>query len=155
MVLLDLENIPKATRVFEVDLTSLENEPKIIKYKYEPVITIRHIRQACKIRNSEEFTNKSDVENLNNCFNKSNNKSNDYLSDEQDEDFKPNIKKAKRKMNNSDGNKNNDDILISPKQTIKLYLQFKNFPEYLNIGDNVIINDNLLTAFGVVNRLIK
>jgi len=154
MVLLDLEkSIPKATWVFEVDLTSLENEHKLIKYKYEPVVTIRHIRQACKIRNSEEFTNKNE-ENLNSYSYKRNNKSNDYLSDEQDEDFKPHIKKAKRKMNTSESNKNNDDIMISPKQNIKLYLQFKNFPEYLNIGDNVIINDNLLRAFGVVNRLI-
>jgi len=153
MVLLDIECIPKATWIFEVDLTSLENEPKVIKCKYEPVIIIRHIRQVCKIRNTEEFAKNED--NINTLSIKNNSKINDDLSDDLDDDYKPQIKKIKRKIKNSENNKNNGDILIYPKLPIKLYLQFKNFPEYINAGDNVIINDNLLRAFGVVNCLIK
>ncbi len=158
MVLLDLEKVPKATSIFEVDLTSLENEAKILKYKYEPVVTIRHIRQVCKIRSKEDLIKNEEINNLNISTNKNTNKSNDYFSDDVEEDFniQANVKKIKRKLNNNNQNfKNEEEILITPKQPIKLYLQFKNFPEYLNIGDNVIINDNLIRAFGVVNRLIK
>ena len=139
MTILDIETLPSATNIFEVELTSLENEIKIIKYKYEPVITIRHIRQACKIKIDNESLSKID------------NKFNDFL--EEDFDEKPTIKKINRRKHNS--HKQNEDFIIYPKQPIRLILQFKNFPEFINIGDNVIINDNLLRAFGVINNIVK
>ena len=149
MTLLDIEADTRATTVFEVDLTSLENDLKLIKAKYEPVITIRHIRQACKIKIAESEMN------LENEKVKSFRKYNDYNSDEFEVEINPTVKKAKRKNNNLNPSKKAEEIIINPKQPIKLILQFKNFPEYINIGDNVIINDNLLRAFGVVNKLIN
>lgn len=148
MTLLDIEADIRATLIFEVDLTSLENELKLIKSKYEPVITIRHIRQACKIKIAESENNLLTEKGRN--FRKYN----DYNSDEFEEEIRPNVKNAKRK-NNMNPNKKAEEIIINPKQPIKLILQFKNYPEYINVGDNVIINDNLLRAFGVVNKLIN
>lgn len=152
MVLLDVESTPHASYIFEVELTSLENEVKVLKYKYEPVITIRHIRQACKVKPKEEVKTIED-----NCFPKKHNNNYhkyDFLSDDNEDNYKPEVRKVKRKAKNSEHVKNTDDIIIKPKQPIKLVLEFKNFPEYINIGDNVIINDNLLRAFGIVIRLI-
>ena len=58
--------VPKAVRKFKADVWWIgEEQCKEIKYKYEPVVIINHIRETCKIINmnkNQNITNKSYTE---------------------------------------------------------------------------------------------
>jgi GTPase len=54
MSLIDLNESPIATKIFEAEVWSLDGNKKNIRYKIEPVITMRHIRQTCKIKKEDK-----------------------------------------------------------------------------------------------------
>ena len=55
MVLLDIKTRPFAVKVFEAELWTIDGTSKSVKYKYQPVLNIKHIRQGCKIRNKKDM----------------------------------------------------------------------------------------------------
>jgi GTPase len=126
MCLISVNANPSAWKVFQVELLSFENTTKTIKFRHEPLVTIKHIRQVCKFRNPPQNDNKED-----------------------DEDEKK-IKKRKPLQNKEQG-----QIVIAPGEKVNVCLEFKNNPEYIEIGNHIIINDGLLKAFGTITKLIK
>jgi GTPase len=53
MCLIDLDESPVASKVFEAEIWSADNNKKVVKFKSEPVVTIKHIRQICKLKKLE------------------------------------------------------------------------------------------------------
>jgi GTPase len=54
MSLIDINEDPHSTKIFEVDLWSLDGIQQI-RYKSEPLVTIRHIRQICMIKKGGDY----------------------------------------------------------------------------------------------------
>ena len=48
-----------------------------------------------------------------------------------------------------------DTVVITSNRRTKIIFEFLYYPEYLTEGTNLIINDNLLKAYGVITRLYK
>jgi GTPase len=111
MFLIDLNESPMASRIFEAEIWSADNTKKQIKLKTEPVVTIKHIRQTCKLKKLDSKGNEK--------------------------------------------NKKDDDFTISPDERITLQFQFKNYPEYIKINDNIIIFEGCFKAFGIITNIIK
>jgi GTPase len=66
MSLLDVNmSVPYACKSFLAEIWSLDGGTKTIKYKYEPVVTIKHVRQTCKLKKVLDFKmeNKFDDDN--------------------------------------------------------------------------------------------
>ncbi len=131
MSLLDWESSnPISCKSFQADVWSIDGSTKYIKYKYEPVLTIKHVRQTCKVRNS-----------VNNCENK---------HEEDQEDQEDNKRKRKKEIKNID-----ESYLISPNEKARLIFEFKNYPEFILPGGRIIINDGHLKAVGIITNIIK
>lgn len=142
MCVLGTTDIPKAAIGFTVDLWNIESSlMKEIKYKYEPVVIINHIRQVCRIK-CEKVKNKATIEDetLSQLT-----PSTSRLTDA--DDF--NDSKKKQKSNKVD----EAVFYISCQEKITLTFEFKNAPEYLTQGSNVIINDNNVKAFGIITSV--
>ena len=133
MSLISINGNPTATKLFEVELWSTENIDKQIKFKFEPLVTIKHIRQVCKFKSilKDEENNINDDLNL------------DY------------IKQKREKRSLESKFKEQSLFLIFADKPIKVNLEFKNYPEYIEVGNHIIINDQLLKAFGYITKLLK
>jgi GTPase len=57
MCLIDLNESPMASRIFEAEIWSADNTKRQIKFKNEPVVTIKHIRQICKLKKPSNDVN--------------------------------------------------------------------------------------------------
>jgi GTPase len=112
MCLIDLNESPVASKVFEAEIWSTDNSKKVIKFKSEPVVTIKHIRQICKLKRP--------------------------------------VSKFETKQKKKD-----DEFTISSDEKIILQFEFKNYPEYIKRGDNIIIFEGCFKAFGVITDIIK
>ena len=55
MILLDIKQAPIASRLFEIELWTIDNTTKTIKTSYQPILNIKHIRQGVKIKNPDEL----------------------------------------------------------------------------------------------------
>jgi GTPase len=53
MSLIDINDNPISSKIFEVELWSLDGT-KQIRFKSEPLVTIRHIRQICRIKKEDK-----------------------------------------------------------------------------------------------------
>ena len=42
---------------------------------------------------------------------------------------------------------------LSRDEKVELVFEFKNFPKYINEGQNIIINDNTFKAFGIITKV--
>ena len=150
----NIYNIPKAVFKFKADVWNIFDEVKEVKYKYEPVVIINHIRQTCKIIKNVNNNNNNFVINVNNNVNKSynsvsNNTTNSSVVtgelDFNDEDVKKKKKRIKFK--------GEETFFICKNEKIELMFQFKNSPEYVTEGSNVIINDSYIKAFGIITKV--
>ncbi len=146
MSLLDINNteFPKAVKSFQAEISSVDNNIKTLKYKYEPLVTIKHIRQSCKVKKinanqikkckeyQEEYKGMLD------------------LSDSEDESTLPTVTSRHNKRK-----KLNDDCsyTVSPNGKTLLTFEFKNHPEFITLGSHIIINDSSLRAYGVVTKI--
>ena len=148
MSLIGINNTPRAIKRFKADVWSIGDENiKEVKYRCEPVIIINHIRQTCKILN--------DKNKKNNCNEDANTTISEYskssflTSDFEFEDENSKLKKKKRRIKV----KTEETFFIYKNEKIELRFEFKNSPEYLCEGSNVIINDNNFKAFGIVTKV--
>ncbi len=146
MVLLDLKNKPLAIRTFECELISLDIT-KEIKYKYEPVVNINNIRQCCKFRKPP----KKDKQKLsmNEEYEEENisDKLSLFISSPSTSTLNTSsCTKIKSKI------KSNEGFLLSEEHSEKVKLEFKNFSEYVEVGDYIIINEPYMKAFGRISN---
>ncbi len=141
---------PKSVFGFKAEMWSIGNEGvREVKYKYEPVVIIDHVRQTCKIikkRCSFDNTNMIDSQS-NSEFTESNSR----ITDKDDFSDEGKIKNKGRRLL---GGKINDSFFISNQAKTELMFEFKNYPEYITEGSNVIINDKNLKALGIVTKVI-
>jgi len=179
MSLLDLRNTPIASRLFEIELWTIDNTIKTFKSSYQPILNIKHVRQGVKIKNPDElFFFLSDNRSINNLES--------LVSDDEinlnnvNEEIKKLIDKKKNKYysKNKNKNKNNikvgennknyvintennifesiDEITIGPfDQKTKLVVEFLFNPEYISVGQKIMINDQSLKACGVITKIFK
>jgi GTPase len=144
--------VPKAVRKFKADIWWIgEDQVKEMKYKCEPVVIINHIRETCKIinlnKNSMNFlANKSFTENSSTSVSITS-KTESYI-DIEDENNKFTKKKKKIKTNLKE-----NTFWLSRDEKTELIFEFKNFPKYINEGQNIIINDNTFKAFGIITKV--
>lgn len=161
MVLLDIRSHPIASTLFEVEVWTIDGARRTIKSRYQPILNIKHIRQCVKIKHHDDvflFMNENnnkenEIEKLlsNNEVNYSN--VNYYIEDIKHK--KISSKRLNDKKKSFSPNESNQEIVISSTEKTKLTLEFKFNPEYITLGSNVIINDQLLKAFGVITRIFK
>jgi len=173
MSLLDLKIAPIASRLFEIELWTIDNTTKSFKITYQPILNIKHVRQGVKIKNPDElFLFLSDNKNINDL---------ESLVSEKEvnlDNIKEKLlnltgKKRKNKINN-DSNKNisnkdsikdnknngdiffsNDEITIGPNTKTRLVVEFLFNPEYISVGQKVVISDQSLFAVGVITKIFK
>ena len=143
--------VPKAVKKFKADVWWIgEEQVKEMKYKCEPVVIINHIRETCKIinlnKNNDFMINKSFTENSSTSVSITS-KTESYL-DFEDDNNKFSKKKKKIKMSTRD-----TTFWLSRDEKMELIFEFKNFPKYINEGQNIIINDNTFKAFGIITKV--
>ena len=190
MSLLDIRNTPIASRLFEIEIWTIDDSTKSFKTSYQPILNIKHIRQGVKIKNRDElFFFLSDNKTINDLENiieddeitlynvkdkigkliegKKKKKKNKYI-------INNNIKKINGINNNNVKNikviqnKNhqkeienelfnvNDEITIGPEdKKTSLVVEFLFNPEYISVGQKIIINEQSLKACGVITKIFK
>ena len=190
MSLLDIRNTPIASRLFEIEIWTIDDSTKSFKASYQPILNIKHIRQGVKIKNPDElFFFLSDNKKINDLENII---ENDEITlynvkDKIGKLIEDKKKKNKNIINNNNNikklnginnnnvknlkviqNKNhqkeienelfnvNDEITIGPadKKT-KLVVEFLFNPEYISVGQKIIINEQSLKACGVITKIFK
>ena len=154
MYLLDTRITPVASRLFEIEVWTIDDTTRTLKNTYQPILNIKHVRQGVKIKNPDEIflflsDNKriNDLEKIieNDEINLSNIKNNIN-----------NLVKKKKSNNKFDSNNNSSVIIIGPEdKKTKLIVEFLFNPEYISVGQNVIINDQILKAYGVITKIFK
>ena len=143
--------VPKAVRKFKADVWWIgEEQIKEMKYKCEPVVIINHIRETCKIiylnKNNNFLVNKSFTENSSTSV--SITSKTGSIIDIDDENIKFTKKKKKIKTSMKE-----NTFWLSRDEKVELVFEFKNFPKYINEGQNIIINDNTFKAFGIITKV--
>ena len=154
MYLLDTRITPIASRLFEIEVWTIDDTTRTLKNTYQPILNIKHVRQGVKIKNPDEIflflsDNKriNDLEKIieNDEINLSNIKNNIN-----------NLVKKKKNNNKFDSNNNSSVIIIGPEdKKTKLIVEFLFNPEYISVGQKVIINDQILKAYGVITKIFK
>lgn len=153
MYLLDTRITPVASRLFEIEVWTIDDTTRTLKNTYQPILNIKHVRQGVKIKNPDEIF----------LFLSDNKRINDLEKIiENDEinlsNIKNNINLVKKKKNNNkfDSNNNSSVIIIGPEdKKTKLIVEFLFNPEYISVGQKVIINDQILKAYGVITKIFK
>ena len=174
MSLLDLKIAPIASRLFEIELWTIDNTTKSFKITYQPILNIKHIRQGVKIKNPDElFLFLTDNKNVNDLESLVSEK--EVNLDNIQEKLQNLIgKKRKIKNNPNDSNKNinniniinddkknrdifflNDEIKIGPNTKTRLVVEFLFNPEYISVGQKVVISDQSLFACGIITKIFK
>ena len=154
MYLLDTRITPIASKLFEIEVWTIDDTIRTLKNTYQPILNIKHVRQGVKIKNPDEIF----------LFLGDNKRINDFEKIvENDEINLSNIKNninnlIKKKKNNKNENNinNNSVIIIGPEdKKTKLVVEFLFNPEYISVGQKIIINDQTLKAYGVITKIFK
>ena len=182
MCLLEFNEHLTSSKLFEIQIWTIDQKRKKVKNSYQPFLHIKHVGQPVKIKNPDEIylflsdnKKENDLEklldkdgvNLNNVKNKLKKliEKKKYLNNKDSEDKKEikNIKVMKNEKD-EDNNLNNPllefdrEIIIGPvNEKTKLLVEFLFSPEYISVGQKIIINDQSmqLKAFGVVTKILK
>ena len=154
MYLLDTRITPIASKLFEIEVWTIDDTIRTLKNTYQPILNIKHVRQGVKIKNPDEIF----------LFLGDNKRINDFEKIvENDEINLSNVKNninnlIKKKKNNKNENNinNNSVIIIGPEdKKTKLVVEFLFNPEYISVGQKIIINDQTLKAYGVITKIFK
>jgi GTPase len=174
MVLLDMKVKPTAGRIFECELMNLESIDRSIKHKYEPVVISRNIRQSCKIKQSSHNNKLKGNSSVSNLLAKLEEKE---AEDEEDSSFRikgvNNIhlsSPSASTLNSSNYNFNNytssfnkkssalkkekgkEAFTLKEDESVTVKFEFRNFPEFIEVGDIVIVNEPYMKAFGRISK---
>ena len=152
--------VPKSVRKFKADVWWIgEEQIKEMKYKYEPVLIINHIRETCKIinmnKNNNCLNNKSFTDSTSEFTSQFSisSKTGSLIgsSIELEDDNNNYFTKKKKKIKS---NLKEETFWLSKDEKMELFFEFKNFPKYINEGQTIIINDNTFKAFGIITKVI-
>ena len=157
-------DIPKAVYKFKADVWNIFDDVKEVKYKYEPVVIINHIRQTCKIIKNVNNNNNNFINNNNNFINNNNINANQSYNSVSNNTTNSSVVTGELDFNEDDGIgmrkkkkrikfKGEETFFICKNEKIELMFQFKNSPEYVTEGSNVIINDSNIKAFGIITKV--
>ena len=167
---------PIASRLFEIEIWTIDETTKILKNSYQPILNIKHIRQGVKIKNQDDiFLFLSDNKKLNELeklienddinltnvrdkINKLIKNKKERIKKEIDENLKDNFIKENniKDEKNKNENTSNNEIVIGPaEKKTKLVVEFLFNPEYISVGQNIIINDQNLKAYGIITKIFK
>ena len=152
-VLLDIRTHPIASTLFEVELWTIDGLRRNVKYSYQPVLNIKHIRQGVRIKKEGVggFCELKGEEWLEGVIMKK-----DVTLDNVKEEVEEMKKIYGGSLNsNSSSNSNVEEFVISSNTKTKVMFEFMYYPEYINVGSNVIISDQYIKAFGVITKIIK
>ena len=188
MTLLEFKEFPSSSRLFEIEIWTIDHTSKKVKSTYQPFLHIKHVGQPVKIINRDEIDfflkykkeeNESENElekivnedginlaNVNNRLRKLIEKKKSENKNFNDDKDKKEIKNIKVMKKEKDKDKNNDnklfhfdrEIIIGPiNKKTKLLVEFLFSPEYISVGEKIIINDQSLKlkAFGVITNILK
>ena len=176
MSLLDIRMNPIASRLFEIEIWTIDETTKILKNSYQPILNIKHIRQGVKIKNQDDiFLFLSDNKKLNELeklienddinltnvrdkINKLIKNKKERIKKEIDENLKDNFIKEnniKDEKNKNENNLNNEIVIGPAEKKTKLVVEFLFNPEYISVGQNIIINDQNLKAYGIITKIFK
>lgn len=155
MVLLDVNSKPMQIKSFECELFSLDSQDKQIKFKYEPVVNIRNIRHCCKLKKmttEKDSKNKTEEEKI--CF------GNDFIAKVHNESssistFNSSTYTMLSQMHNDFVGKvspSKDSFILKENSKVTVKFEFKNFTEYVEKGDVVIINEPFMRSYGVITK---
>jgi GTPase len=155
MVLLDIYSDPIAAKMFEAELWTIDGTKKLIKYKYQPILNIKHIRQGCKVKNMSEMLIDDDEKILTKLFyNKSKNLTLENMNILAENLRMRKLSDPSDKMKPPSNFTEEGFSLCSTLKT-KVIFEFMFNPEYITVGSHVIINDQLIKAFGVITKIFK
>ena len=187
MTLLEFKNHPTSSRLFEIEIWTIDHTTKKVKSSYQPFLHIKHVGQPVKIKNPDEIyfflndnKNENDLEklldeddiNLNNVNTKLKKliEKKKSLNKKNNEEKKDTITIPNIKILKDDNKKDkeidmtnklfyfNREIIIGPiNKKAKLLVEFLFSPEYISVGQKIIINDQSLKlkAFGVITKILK
>ena len=133
MSLLEPSGLPIAHKAFVAEVWSLDTV-KSVKYKYEPLVTIKHIRQTCRVKKFAPAENKT--------------------SEDFHDDTMTTETSSRRKSKKFNSEKDSAFYTLSPEEKTLLVFEFKNYPELITPGSTLIIHDGHLKAFGVILNAI-
>ena len=173
MTLLDIRMYPIASRLFEIEVWTIDDTTKTLKNSYQPILNIKHIRQGVKIKNPDDIflflgDNKrvNDLEkliedddiklsNIHEKINKLKEKKKNKIKKENDEDINDDINIQNKKNIKLDNISNNGFEVGPAEKKTKLVVEFLFNPEYISVGQKIIINDQNLKAYGVITKIFK
>jgi elongation factor 1-alpha len=173
MTLLDIRMYPIASRLFEIEVWTIDDTTKTLKNSYQPILNIKHIRQGVKIKNPDDIflflsDNKrvNDLEkliedddiklsNIHEKINKLKEKKKNKIKKENDEDINDDINIQNKKNIKLDNISNNEFEVGPAEKKTKLVVEFLFNPEYISVGQKIIINDQNLKAYGVITKIFK
>ena len=173
MTLLDIRMYPIASRLFEIEVWTIDDTTKTLKNSYQPILNIKHIRQGVKIKNPDDIflflsDNKrvNDLEkliedddiklsNIHDKINKLKEKKKNKIKKENDEDINDDINIQNKKNIKLDNISNNEFEVGPAEKKTKLVVEFLFNPEYISVGQKIIINDQNLKAYGVITKIFK
>ena len=171
MSLLDIRMNPIASRLFEIEIWTIDDTTKSLKNSYQPILIIKHIRQGVRIKNPDDIflfltdnkrlnelekliaNDEINLANVHDNINKLVSKKKNRIKQEIDKNLKDNFIKEN---NNKNENITNNEIVIGPaEKKTKLVVEFLFNPEYISVGQKIIINDQNLKAYGVITKIFK
>ena len=173
MTLLDIRMYPIASSLFEIEVWTIDDTTKTLKNSYQPILNIKHIRQGVKIKNPDDIflflsDNKrvNDLEkliedddiklsNIHEKINKLKEKKKNKIKKENDEDINDDINIQNKKNIKLDNISNNEFEVGPAEKKTKLVVEFLFNPEYISVGQKIIINDQNLKAYGVITKIFK
>lgn len=150
MSLIESSYLPKCTFAFVAEIWSLDsvNSTKKVKYKYEPLVTIKHVRQTCRVKNFLTSTKEHEFEEDFQTIERKN-------SDDFEDDTEISICSRRNNKKSTIGKVENKSLSnafynLNHEEKTLLIFEFKNYPEFITSGSPIIINDGHLKAFGTV-----
>jgi len=153
MVLLDFEkNPPTAVKTFEAEIWTIDGRKKIIKNKYQPVLNIKHIRQGCRILKKSKFSQK---QNASNYCNSNSNSPREEMEKCSKESAYNNEECKTNSYDSSCESIPEEAFSIGSKHKTKLLFEFMFNPEYVSVGSHIIINDQLIKAYGTITKILN
>ena len=155
MVLLDIKAEPQSTKIFEACLWTIDGCSKIVKYKYQPVLNIKHIRQGCRILYHDDL-NLDQIQQENIFRNILDDDTIDLNNvAERLEKIKLSINPPREKKYSLPCYNHAESFVISSTKQTSVLFEFMFNSEYLTEGSHIIINDQSLKAYGVIRKCLK
>jgi GTPase len=115
-------------------------------------LSFKNLKSTVSTTNSS-FIGNSNLSNLNN-------NSNECSFSKQKQSLKPNYFKDTKTYDDDKNDsfkgkvsKSNDGFNLSNTKKFKVTFEFKNFPEYVEVGNHLIVNEPYMKAFGYISRL--